>query len=668
MTSLYKIRFSLFAPFCLVLILAFGVIAESNAQTLSPSRAAIDSARFSVSPLSLSYGSVAVNATSAKTLTVTNSGTVALVISSVTTTKTEVTVSPTTATIAAGGNQVFTATFAPTSAGNKSGSITFTHNADNVANNTTVIPFTAFAPSTSSSSTIPTGTSVSITLGSTGITLNFIYTGTGGQLIVNQFNSAAPPGSFNNPDNTGKAFTLTGQFWEFLEPAGFSNATVNITFPNGSGGTARLARRPAGSGAGVTWDLIPLSKTTYSGGTITATGQGGFSQWTVVTPGFVAPTLTALSVTQGSKGGNYNVILTGTNFITDSLSISFGAGITVNTTTLTSATEVVVNITVSSTATGGASDVVLKTAGGTVTKTGAFSVLNAAPTVASISPTNGAKGATLSVAITGAGFETGVTSVSFGTGITVNSLTVTSATQATASIAISGTATTGARDVVVTNAAPGGGSVTLTGGFTVGNLAPTVASVAPTSGVRGGTLNFTLTGSSFESGVTTAVSFGAGITVNSFTVASATQITGSITIAATATLGVRDISVTNTTPGGGTATLTGQFTITAPTGVEGSDLIIPKEFVLEEVFPNPFNPSTTVRFGLPERSSVKIEVYSVLGKLITTLIEQEMQHGYHQIDWKAENAASGTYLIRMSAESLESGKKLTTSRKAVLLK
>lgn len=500
------------------------------------------------------------------------------------------------------------------------------------------------------------------------MTLSFTFTGTGGQIIVNQFNSTAPPGSFNNPDNTGKAFTLTGQFWEFLEPTGFSGATVDITFPNGGTTTARLARRPTGSGAGVTWDLIPIAQTAYVGGNIIAKNQGGFSQWTVVTPGYAVPTLTTLSVTQGSKGGNYNVILTGTNFILDSLSVSFGTGITVNTTTLTSSTELVVNITVSATATSGAKDVVLKTAGGTVTKTAAFTVVNAAPTVASISPTNGARGATVSVAITGTGFETGVTSVSFGTGITVNSLTVTSATQATASIAISATAATGARDVVVTNAAPGGGSVTLTGGFTVGNLAPTVASVSPTSGARGVTLNFTLTGSNFESGVTTAVSFGAGITVNSFTVASATQITGSITIGATAALGTRDISVTNTTPGGGTATLTGQFTVVAPTGVEGSDLVIPKEFVLEEVFPNPFNPSTTIRFGLPERSNVKIEVYNVLGKLISTLLTQEMQHGYHQIEWKAENTASGTYLVRMTAESLESGKHLITSRKAVLLK
>ncbi|MBI3787217.1 MAG: T9SS type A sorting domain-containing protein, partial [Ignavibacteriales bacterium] len=372
----------------------------------------------------------------------------------------------------------------------------------------------------------------------------------------------------------------------------------------------------------------------------------------------------------GSKGGNYNVILTGTNFITDSLSVSFGAGVTVNTTTLTSATEVVVNITVSATAAAGTRDVVLNQAGGTVTKTAAFSVVNAAPTVVSASPTSGAKGATLDVVLTGTGFETGVTSVNFGTGITVNLLTVTSATQATANVTISGTATTGARDVIVTNAAPGGGSVTLTGGFTVGNLAPTVASLNPTSGAKGSKLNFSITGTNFSSGVTTAVSFGAGITVNSFAIVSATQITGNITIDAAATTGLRDIMVTNTTPGGGTATLTGGFNVTSgtPVDVETPDLTIPKNFVLEDVFPNPFNPSTTIRFGLPERSNVRIEVYSVLGKLIATLAAQEMQHGFHQINWKADNVASGTYLVRMTAESVESGKTFTTSRKAVLLK
>ncbi|MBI3580246.1 MAG: T9SS type A sorting domain-containing protein [Ignavibacteriales bacterium] len=591
----------------------------------------------------------------------------------------------TSATIAAGGNQQFFINFVPNASltGDRSGSLVITHNANNVIGNTTIVPFTAALPSASASSTLPVGGSATITLGSTGLSLRFSNTGSGGTLTGHRIPSFSP-GPISG-GRLGTSFHFSGTTHrlgivlplatsldnDFQSASGAAGVSVDIDFPNPGGSDALLARRPVDSPAGTTWDVIPVANTAYSSGTITATSQGSVDgDWVVLLPGAATPTLTTLSVVQGSKGGNYNVILTGTNFITDSLSVSFGAGVTVNTTTLTSATEVVVNITVSATAAAGTRDVVLKQAGGTVTKTAAFSVVNAAPTVVSASPTSGAKGATLDVVLTGTGFETGVTSVSFGTGITVNLLTVTSATQATANVTISGTATTGTRDVIVTNAAPGGGSVTLTGGFTVGNLAPTVASLNPTSGAKGSKLNFSITGTNFSSGVTTAVSFGAGITVNSFAIVSATQITGNITIDAAATTGLRDIMVTNTTPGGGTATLTGGFNVTSgtPVDVETPDLTIPKNFVLEDVFPNPFNPSTTIRFGLPERSSVKIEVYSVLGKLIATLAAQEMQHGFHQINWKADNVASGTYLVRMTAESVESGKTFTTSRKAVLLK
>ena len=88
----------------------------------------------------------------------------------------------------------------------------------------------------------------------------------------------------------------------------------------------------------------------------------------------------------------------------------------------------------------------------------------------------------------------------------------------------------------------------------------TVTSVAPNSGNQGQTLSsVVITGINLTGA--TAVSFGAGITVNSYTVNSATQITANITIAGAAATGARDVSVT--TPGG-TGTLTGGFTVTAP--------------------------------------------------------------------------------------------------------
>jgi hypothetical protein len=86
--------------------------------------------------------------------------------------------------------------------------------------------------------------------------------------------------------------------------------------------------------------------------------------------------------------------------------------------------------------------------------------------------------------------------------------------------------------------------------------APAVSLVGPSQGTRGTTMNVTITGANFTGA--TLVSFGAGITVNSFIVGNDTQITVNITIDGSAATGARDVSVT--TPGG-TATGTGAFTV-----------------------------------------------------------------------------------------------------------
>ncbi|MEK7727595.1 MAG: hypothetical protein AAB354_04235, partial [candidate division KSB1 bacterium] len=189
-----------------------------------------------------------------------------------------------------------------------------------------------------------------------------------------------------------------------------------------------------------------------------------------------------------------------------------------------------------------------------------FATPNAVPTVTSAVPNAGNRLQTLDVVLTGTGFATNVTSVNFGAGITVNSTTITSATQLTANITIGAVAATGARNVQVINAPPGGGTATLTNGFTVNNPIPTLASAAPNTGALGQTLNIVLTGTNFISGVSVA-SFGADITVNTNTVNSSTQITANITIGAAAVTGPRNVIVVNSTPGGGTATLVNGFAI-----------------------------------------------------------------------------------------------------------
>jgi len=146
---------------------------------------------------------------------------------------------------------------------------------------------------------------------------------------------------------------------------------------------------------------------------------------------------------------------------------------------------------------------------------------------------------------------TGATAVSFGADITVNSFTVNSATQITASITISVSATAGLRDVSVTTPAARHPDQRLHGPDHARHQFS-----QPTQAVQGQALSVTITGTNL-SGVT-AVGFGSGITVNSFIVDSSTQITASIAVSDSATVGARDVSVTKA---GGTATLTGGFTV-----------------------------------------------------------------------------------------------------------
>ena len=75
--------------------------------------------------------------------------------------------------------------------------------------------------------------------------------------------------------------------------------------------------------------------------------------------------------------------------------------------------------------------------------------------------------------------------------------------------------------------------------------------------------------------------------------------------------------------------------------------VIPKDYALSPVYPNPFNPSATVRFDVPEVSRVELQVYDVTGKLVETLLNERMTAGQHQYTWQPEELATGTYFLRL---------------------
>jgi len=78
---------------------------------------------------------------------------------------------------------------------------------------------------------------------------------------------------------------------------------------------------------------------------------------------------------------------------------------------------------------------------------------------------------------------------------------------------------------------------------------------------------------------------------------------------------------------------------------------LPVKLELEQNYPNPFNPSTQINFGLPKSGAVKLQVFDLLGKKITTLIDGPMQAGRQSVTFDASNLPSGMYIYRLETKS-----------------
>lgn len=90
------------------------------------------------------------------------------------------------------------------------------------------------------------------------------------------------------------------------------------------------------------------------------------------------------------------------------------------------------------------------------------------------------------------------------------------------------------------------------------------------------------------------------------------------------------------------------------TGVIQSNTEIPETFVLEQNYPNPFNPQTKIKFGIPDnikgsRSNVKLVVYDMLGRVVSTLVDKELKPGNYEINWDASVYSSGVYFYKLVA-------------------
>ena len=83
-----------------------------------------------------------------------------------------------------------------------------------------------------------------------------------------------------------------------------------------------------------------------------------------------------------------------------------------------------------------------------------------------------------------------------------------------------------------------------------------------------------------------------------------------------------------------------------PTAAE-HDREVPSTFYVDQNFPNPFNPSTVIRYGLPAASDVTIRIYNVLGQEVMSHFRGHQQAGVHEFQLQANGLSSGLYVYRV---------------------
>jgi len=99
-------------------------------------------------------------------------------------------------------------------------------------------------------------------------------------------------------------------------------------------------------------------------------------------------------------------------------------------------------------------------------------------------------------------------------------------------------------------------------------------------------------------------------------------------------------------------------------GVNIDDLIkqLPKRIALSQNYPNPFNASTVIKYELSQQSQVTINIYNILGRKVSTLIDKQQPAGYHQAIWRTDDFSSGMYFYMLQAGDYIETKKMLLLR------
>lgn len=333
----------------------------------------------------------------------------------------------------------------------------------------------------------------------------------------------------------------------------FSNASTLAFVPPLGGNASALSlsgiTAPNGNELDGTLNIAANATVGAWGATITTGSEIASGSQLLVVSSSNAADLSLVNPNGGSLGQTLDVALTGslTNFQNGVSYANFGPGITVNSLSVSDATDASANITISPTTNVGLRTVTVITGGQFAQAVNGFNVSASTATLVGVSPNAAPQGTNLTgVLVTGSNthFLQGATQLSFGGGISVGAVTVLSPTQFQVDLAVTSSAAPGSYTATVTT---GGEVESLSNAFTVTGATPILSSVSPASAAQGATVNVNLGGqyTNFQTGNVTLSFGGSDIAVNSLTVNSPTSITANITVSPTAATGGRQVILTS---------------------------------------------------------------------------------------------------------------------------
>lgn len=93
--------------------------------------------------------------------------------------------------------------------------------------------------------------------------------------------------------------------------------------------------------------------------------------------------------------------------------------------------------------------------------------------------------------------------------------------------------------------------------------------------------------------------------------------------------------------------------------VDSGETLQPVPFGIRNVYPNPFNPSTTIRFGLEREGNVKVRIYNIGGQLVETIVNTYMEVGIHNVVWNAAGNSSGVYIVLVESNGMQDSRRIT---------